>query len=121
MMLILSVFIFRNWQEDSSILIKLTGARIAGKSGRCPRDAWTDNMSSYGSEMDEETHRFKQYESFPVKAENYGKQREIKLDKSHHDSLSGLSKRVMMPRESGERQHKSKMLTQIRHYSGNGR
>ena len=107
MMLILSVFIFRNWQEDSSILIKLTGARIAGKSGRCPRDAWTDNMSSYGSEMDEE--------SLPVKAENYGKQREIKLDKSHHDSLSGLSKRVMMPRESGERQHKSQMLTQIRH------
>jgi hypothetical protein len=26
--------------------------------------------------MDEETHRFKQYESLPVKAENYGKQRE---------------------------------------------
>ena len=26
-MLILSVFIFRNWQEDSNILIKLTGSR----------------------------------------------------------------------------------------------
>jgi hypothetical protein len=52
--------------------------------------------------MDEETHRFKQYESLPVKAENYGKQRENELYKSHHDSLSGLSKRVMMPRESGE-------------------
>jgi hypothetical protein len=33
-------------------------------------------MSSCESEKDEETHRFKQYESLPVKAENYGKQRE---------------------------------------------
>jgi hypothetical protein len=38
-----------------------------------------DNMSSNESEMDEETHWFnliKQYECLPVKAENYGKQRE---------------------------------------------
>jgi hypothetical protein len=59
-------------------------------------------MSSYESEMNEETHRFKQYESLPVKAENHGKQRENSIRVTMHDSLSGLSQRLMMSRESGK-------------------
>ena len=37
------------------------------------------------------------------------------LDKSHHDSLSGLSKTVMMPKESGEPAEVADVDTKIRH------
>ena len=37
------------------------------------------------------------------------------LDEGHHDSLSGLSKRVMMPRESGDPAQVADVDTKIRH------
>jgi hypothetical protein len=96
-------------------------------------------MSSDESEMDEETHWVKQFNVRKFSRESrklsWAKR---KLDKSHQDSLPGLSKRVMILREQGEPsstsnqptrpnctaqlymwlkmdQHMSQMLKQIHH------
>ncbi len=57
-------------------------------------------MSSDESEVDEETRRVKRYVvrsfSWESRELNWAKK---KLDRSHQDSLPGLSKRVFIPRE----------------------
>jgi hypothetical protein len=61
-------------------------------------------MSSDESEIDEETHKVKQYnvrKLFTWESRELS-QAKRKLDKSHQDSLPGLSKKVMIPREQRE-------------------
>jgi hypothetical protein len=57
-------------------------------------------MSSDESEVDEETRRVKRYvvRSFSWESREL-KRAKKKLDRSHQDSLPGLSKRVFIPRE----------------------
>jgi hypothetical protein len=62
-----------------------------------------EHMSSDESEMDEKTHGVKQYNLRKFTSES----RELrgakrKLDKSHQDSLLGLSKRALIPRQQAE-------------------
>lgn len=60
-------------------------------------------MSSDESEVDEETNRVKRYvvRSFAWESRELRRAKK-KIDKSHQDSLPGLSRRVFIPREQGE-------------------
>ena len=66
-------------------------------------------MSSEESEVDEDTLRVKHYvvRGFSWESREL-KRAKRKLDKSHQDSLPGLSKRVFLPREPGEPSEKPK-------------
>lgn len=66
-------------------------------------------MSSEESELDEETRRVKHYKTRKLSWESRElRQAKKKLDKSHEDSLPGLSRRVMLPREKGKPSTKPK-------------
>jgi hypothetical protein len=59
-----------------------------------------EHMSSDESEMDEKTHGVKQYNLRKFTWESRELRRaKRKIDKSHQDSLLGLSKRALIPRE----------------------
>ncbi|XP_028416023.1 uncharacterized protein LOC114544620 [Dendronephthya gigantea] len=68
-----------------------------------------DYMSSEKSEVDEETNRIKHYKVRKLSWESRElKRTKKKLDKNHKDSLPGLSKRAVTPREEGEPSGKPK-------------